>query len=82
MTKVSVWDKKKKGNEKPIEFVELVKQGSSPTTDCPCPSNWDKIMLLCKNYKDSGFDLMFAYDNDGKNECLFFGHFNSGKVWV
>jgi hypothetical protein len=37
-------------------------------------------VLLCRDFKDTGLDLMFTYGDDGEDKFLFLGHFNSGKV--
>jgi hypothetical protein len=79
MTKVTILREVDKGNEEPIEFTHFLDEHGLHVSY----SNqkvWSNILLLCKNYEDSGFDLMFAYNGDGVNKCLFLGHFNSGKV--
>lgn len=44
------------------------------------PDKWDNVVLLCKNYKDSGLDLMYAYNNNDAGRLLVVGHFNDGVV--
>lgn len=70
---------------KKIEFVRWVDDNLHIRTGVIHNVNeWGNITLISKNYKDTGYDLMFAHDNgyrDGKvNNSLFFGYFNDGVV--
>lgn len=44
------------------------------------PKSKAEIILLQKNYYDSGLDLMIASLEIGKDYCLYLGHFNDGVV--
>lgn len=71
-------DDKRKGM--PIEFVRLIYPNEF-SSEFGYPKRWDNIELIAKDYS-SGYDLMFAYDDDdlrGNGAC-FFGHWNDGFV--
>lgn len=67
---------------KNIEFVSYMEANTTFTTSTTAkPSDWHIIELICKNYKGTKLDLMFAYDNNDRTDsCLFLGRFNSGTV--
>jgi len=82
MTKIIDLTKEAKEQKvlKRIEFVSFLNDHStiSPTILPNGELTWDKLYLLCRDYRDSGLDLMFA-SNDGV-QCLYLGHFNDGIV--
>lgn len=67
---------------KNIEFISYLGENTTFTTTTTAkPSEWDAVELICKNYKGTGLDLMFAYDNNDRTDsCLFLGRFNNGTV--
>jgi len=38
------------------------------------PINWKHVILICKDYNDYGFDLLFAYDKNIDDGALYLGH--------
>lgn len=45
------------------------------------PEDFDFVELVCRNYDCSGYDLMFAYDKNSRDDgSLILGYFNSGVV--
>lgn len=85
MTKVRILDEqlRKKKKLKPIEFKFYIINGDGekwePIDYENLPYNWKFIDLICKNWRNEGFDLMRAYDND-ENGLIALGHFNDGVV--
>lgn len=82
-TKVTILGRTEAVNHelKKIEFVKsLDEELYIAEYVCHSPSIWGNIELICSNYKGTGFDLMFAYDNDRQKGVLFIGHFNDGVV--
>lgn len=72
---------KKQLDKKPIKFLKFIGFGLKKVncTDGD-PSYYDVIELVCQDY-DSGFDIMFAYNDGYRNDgVLYFGHFNDGVV--
>ena len=45
------------------------------------PNNYDCLELICKNYKGSGWDLIYAFRKGEVNQGnLYIGHWNDGVV--
>lgn len=70
---------------KKIEFVKyLDKELDIKNVITIKPSDCDNIELISSDYKGTGFDLMFAYNdgfrNGNYNNCIFIGHFNDGII--
>jgi hypothetical protein len=80
MTNVVILGEEKPEKEKPIEFVKNLAGDLTSWITTDMPNEWQNIILLCRCYRLSDFDLMFAYDDDRSCGCLYLGHFNSGKV--
>jgi len=82
MTKVIDLTKEAKEEKvlKRIEFVSFLDDNCAirETTLPNGELKWDKLYLLYRNYRGSGFDLMFALNEDF--QCLYLGHFNDGIV--
>jgi len=82
MTKVIDLTKEAKEEKvfKRIEFVSFlddfceIRETTLPNGEL----KWDKVYLLCIDYRGSGFDLMFA--SNYVSQCLYLGHFNDGVV--
>lgn len=74
--------------EQPKKKIEFVKWLSKDDTikqwnenSCMKPDEWDNIELICNDYKDTGFDLMYAYRGDRNQDAtLYLGNFNDGVV--
>lgn len=69
---------------KPITFEYMVNftepRDNSLIEATDLPSDFDNIELISRDYQDD-CDVMFAYDNDKRNDgILFFGKFNDGVV--
>lgn len=80
-TKVVVIGDSKILTQEKIEFVSFLSENKTCiNTTTASPSDWLNIELVCKNYKGSKLDLMFAYDTDREDSCLFLGRFNDGIV--
>ena len=66
--------------KKKIQFIE----GIPDSGICDIsPETYDYIELICRNFKDSGLDLMFCYFEEGRSgkySALYLGHFNDGVV--
>jgi hypothetical protein len=80
MTKVIILEEQPEKKElKPIEFKFALDSNSIFINPKTLPKDWRNIELICKNYATK-FDLMFAYDEDRQEGCLYLGHFNNGVV--
>ena len=84
MTKtIIIGEHKDKDSNKPIEFCHYLDSSLEQSSAFVLPpSKFKYIELICKNYNNSGRDLMFAY-NDPSNRSdgtLFIGFWNSGTV--
>ena len=66
--------------KKPIKFVYFLNQGHKFDTGVAYPNCFANIELICSNYLNKGFDLMFAYDDNRNNGVLYLGHINDGVV--
>lgn len=65
---------------KPIEFVKGVNIINETLEVLGCmPPEAKTIHLLCKDYRETGWDLMFV-EFDGTAPLLYLGHFNSGTI--
>ncbi len=83
MTKVTELGKNLKNESelKPIEFVKCLEHTLEITKMSSKPSEYDNIILLCKDYASKGYDLMFAYDDEDRDRgALVLGQFNDGIV--
>lgn len=82
VTKVSILyqETKVKTELKPIEFKFLVWETGEWQKCYDEPKNWDNVILLCRGWRTSGLDLMFAIDDGKTNGFLALGHFNDGIV--
>ncbi len=66
---------------KPIEFISFIFGDGKIDTDVNSPNNWNNIELVCRNYNSLNLDLMFAYDDNERDDgALYLGHFNDGLV--
>ncbi|MCA6445454.1 MAG: hypothetical protein IM600_18650 [Bacteroidetes bacterium] len=65
---------------KPIEFVEVLGHNASFKPNKFLPKHFKTIELVCRNYNQSGFDLMFVYDYDRNQGLSVLGHFNDEIV--
>ena len=82
MTKTIVIGACYQDDNKPIEFNYYLDASLGSSAFVRPPSKFMYIELICKNYNNSGRDLMFAY-NDPSNRSdgtLFIGFWNSGTV--
>lgn len=61
-----------------IEFVHCISGGGELRKPAVSPAEWDEIVLLSRNYDDTGFDLMYAFSKDGG--FAYLGYFNDGVV--
>jgi hypothetical protein len=66
----------------PIEFCKVVTYDNEPFDNNVKPNEFKYVELIALNYQ-SGYDLIFAYNNqklrgDGH---LYFGHWNDGVVY-
>lgn len=41
------------------------------------PRDWDHVNLIMQNWRNTGMDLMIAFD-DHIHSCLYLGHYNDG----
>lgn len=87
MTKVTVLNEDpQKKESKQIEFVIHINAQLTPKNknrakeSLSDPSDWDNVVLLKKEDNNFYYDLMYAYDDDGKDSALFLGFFNGGIV--
>lgn len=80
MTKVIILGQEpKEEKKKPIQFVKSLSSMLNIQNSIESPKNYNHIELICRKY-NSEYDLMFAYNKDRSNGCLFLGHFNDGVV--
>lgn len=80
MTKVIViGDQPNQEKKKKIEFVHCLEGDFKVAPAETKPSDWKNIELICKDYSN-GVDLMYVYDNDRNDGCLYSGRFNDGVV--
>lgn len=82
MTKVTILGQEPKEEKKPIEFKLWINDHGGYRDDITKQANtWDEVMLICKNYRGGGLDLMLTKSNSFEfKECLYLGHFNDGVV--
>ena len=91
MTKVTILGQEPKEVKKlkPIEVIKVLRiDNGLRQIYVQSPNNilkWKNIILLCKNYHESEYDLMFGWDYEssittGSGCTLFLGHFNDGVV--
>jgi hypothetical protein len=67
---------------KQLKKIELVKCLSSNITIANSgmlPHEFKNLMLFEKNYGESGFDIIFGWDNIN-DKTIFLGHWNDGVV--
>ena len=64
----------------PIEFDVLLTEEGEVEAPTVSPSDWDNIELICRNYQNSDYDLMFAYDGTRSKGTAYLGSFNDGVV--
>ena len=81
MTKVSVFGQNATESKqlKPIEFLESLDGEFKFYKTSSSPSHYNYVMLFEKNYGQSGFDLIFAW-NDIDDKVIFIGHWNDGVI--
>lgn len=86
MTKTSIFGQSevKQEKKKPIEFVKLLDSSGELNgvkyISAHKPSGWKNVTLLELGYNSDGLDLMWAYDENPNDGCLFLGHWNDGIV--
>lgn len=69
--------------KKSIEFSLVLTNQLITTESKKSPSSYKHIILLQKDYRESGKDLMYAYDDDFNhkfNGAIYLGHFNDGII--
>lgn len=77
MTKCIVLGEGNEESKKGIEFTSCVNASTQCFDDVGTePRDWDNIELVLH----SDIDIMFAYDTDRRNGCLYLGHWNDGVV--
>lgn len=64
--------------KKKIEFVRALSTRGECNTSSE-PNEADEIVLLCRKYDYTDYDLMLATWDNG-NKYLYLGHFNDGVV--
>lgn len=81
-TKVIILEEEKKQTKKkPIVFVKMLRSRSLNVEVYHSePHEWKYIELICKDYGEDGWDLMYAFDDDRKSGTLYIGYFNDGIV--
>lgn len=96
-TKVTILgEQPTKTEPKKIKFIKWIDESGNLHNEgmSTQASGWNNVELVCRNYRDGGFDLMFCYDGDIRNGCkneqepgftgytqiLVLGHFNDGVV--
>lgn len=81
MTKVSVFGQNATELKelKPIELIKSLDGGFNFYISNQKASHYNNVMLFEKNYGQSGFDLIFAW-NDIDDKVIFIGHWNDGVV--
>ena len=65
---------------KKIEFIKFIGFDHKLSKASSFPKNYNNVELICKNYRNTEFDLMFAYDNIRNDGLLYIGHFKDGVV--
>jgi len=82
MTKTIVLGSSYQTIQKPIEFSDYLDTGATFSAFVDAASQFKHIELICKNYKNHSWDLMFAYGDPSNrnNGTLFIGYWNSGVV--
>ncbi len=64
-----------------IEFVWLI-AAKKKVKAASWPDEFENIELVCLNYDESGYDLMFAYDRLRNDGLLFLGYWNDGTTKI
>ena len=80
MTKVIVIGNNEVIRKKEISFESELESNDDVISPQFEPNNFKVIELICTNYKNGGYDLLFAYDDDRNCGILFTGHYNDGIV--
>ena len=65
---------------KPLGKIEFVKHfnGKNISPAVTPPRDWNNIQLI--NRASGDMDIMYAWDNDPLNGCVYSGHWNGGVV--
>jgi hypothetical protein len=61
---------------KPIEFVKCAEDAIFEDAFAPA-RDYDRVVLLCKNYYGTEYDAIWAFDSDGTG-AFYLGHWNDG----
>lgn len=77
MTKCIIIGETIQEEKKKIEFVFAL-DFNGDQSKASNPDQWETIELICK--RDSGMDVMFAYDFNRAIGHIFLGHWNDGVV--
>ncbi len=83
MTKVIVLGQEPKEEKKlkPIECVKYCLADSNWTKENVGLSSYKFVYLICRNWRESNFDLMICSDYENMtNGAIILGHFNDGIV--
>lgn len=85
MTKCIVLGKNEpKENKKVIEFTHYFDPDDInkfiKSNNLSEPYMWSNIELISSNYRASGNDLIFAYNDNRSDSTLYLGHWNNGIV--
>ena len=78
--------KMKEQKKKPIEFIWVVTNEKLANTAkqvdnaCGKPNQFAHVELVQQASSKDYFDVMFAYDQNRNDGCLYLGHWNDGVV--
>jgi hypothetical protein len=65
---------------KPIQFLYFLDFDKSMKNLVLSPKSYRHIELICREYTNEKYDLMFAYVDTRNIGVLYLGHFNDGIV--
>ena len=64
--------------KKPIEFLKWINMDLIISECSGSPKDYHVVELICKDYRESGYDMMHAYNDSRRVGCLYFGYWNDG----
>lgn len=82
MTKCIVLGETQIEENKPIEFIKFLGNNWNFRDSMTKPRNYKNIELVVRDYvmDTLTYDIMFAYDKDRNEGCLYIGYWNGGVV--
>ena len=64
--------------KKPIEFMKWINLDLEVNECSSYPNNYKNLELVCRDYRGSGCDMIYAYSDSRDTGCMYFGKWNDG----